>query len=369
MTPFEINCPCGTQLLVKLKGALEDQVEIHCQKCQRLIFPESDSLLAEGVAIPLFSESSEDSDLTTTDVYLEENFLDSGSELLQTNKIYPPSNQNIDQFEVLEKIGEGGMGEIFLAQDSTTQEKYVIKTLKLMGDENQEKVLDYFLREAQVLMSLSHPSIVQFKGCGNVEGIPYFAMEFIKGKDLKQVLLRKILKVTHALPITYHITLALEYALTVDSELIHRDIKPANIFIPYSRKPPAKLIDFGLAKGRYHQTLARQGAFIGTPHYMSQEQIFDAKNASHQSDIYSLGATLYHMLAGVPPYAEHKAPMAVFNAVAGKRPPVPLEELRPRLPKAIYQTVEKMMAYEPSDRYSCASELKQVLTKLIQRCT
>lgn len=342
-------CRCGTQLMIMMEPTR--LLKIYCERCNRLIFPIETDIITPGQ-----TEAKQLAQVPSDPLMKKTNENNSNQEI-----------KVIDNYHVIKTIAEGGMGNVFLARHRLTNETVVIKALDMGSDPNQDNILDYFIREAQILKDLDHPNIVKFKGCGNFRGCPYFVMEFIEGEDLKEILSRGPIKISWAISIVFYIASALEYGHQF--KLIHRDIKPANIILPSHKRNMPKLIDFGLAKplGEHFYTLTQRGTVMGTPFYMPPEQIHDAKDANHRSDIYSLGATFYHMLAGNPPYHEFytQGGFAIMEAIVNNKI-TPLEKYRSNLPKEIYQIISKAMSPKQKDRYSSATELKKVLKNFIE---
>jgi serine/threonine-protein kinase len=281
----------------------------------------------------------------------------------------------IDDYRILKKLGEGGMGVVYLASHKETQEKVAIKWLKIeVADQVKKQFLDYFIREALVLQELDHPCIMKFKGGGNLQGNPYMVVEYVDGQSLeKEIAQQGAMKLSQAVYILYRVVIALEYAH--ERKIIHRDLKPANILLLNQDKTMPKVIDFGLGKilDEQSETITRTGMMMGSPFYMPPEQTTDAKRANHRSDIYSLGATFYHMIGGRAPFIDLAPPpitqdklLRVMHAVNTGHPPIPLRELRPGAPEALYHMVEKSMNSDPKYRYNSATEFKDELKAFIE---
>ncbi len=278
----------------------------------------------------------------------------------------PHDKKMIHHYQVEKKIGEGGMGKIFLVTNTKTKKKEVLKLLKLENLENQENLLPYFIREAQILEKLDHPYIVKFSGYGKIKDTPYLVMEFIEGKTLETVLKEeKKIKLSWTIPIISRLANALEY--TESFNIIHRDLNPSNIILMNENPKIPKIIDFGLAKSLVgHSQITRSGIMMGKIFYMPKEQIEDSKKADFRSDIYALGATCYEMISGQPPFYEFltQGKFAIMDAIlSGKL--TPLRKLRPNLPSILYKIVEKAMALEPKNRYQVASEIRADIKELL----
>jgi hypothetical protein len=257
-------------------------------------------------------------------------------------------------YRVLRRLGEGGMGAVFLAFHQGDQEQVAIKVLSSQLSKNQA-TLDRFYREAKSGALLNHPHIVRNHSVGQdrATGLHYLVLEFIDGASAQQLLERfGRLAVGDAVHIVLDIARALEHAHS--RNIVHRDIKPGNILV--AKSGLAKLSDLGLAKRTdeaSHLTLTRQG--FGTPYYMPYEQAMNARRADARSDIYALGATLYHLLTGEVPFAGANALEIVDKKGIGEFLPASLHN--PAVTPELDRILEKMMAREPQDRYQTASEL------------
>ena len=260
-----------------------------------------------------------------------------------------PTRQ-LGQYKLLRKLGQGGMGAVFLAEDSMLLRQVAVKVLPKKFAANQE-FLARFKREAQAAGRLSHPNIVGAYAVGEEAGIPYYVMEYCAGESLEEVLKRTgRLPWQEAVALTKQIADGLGYAHT--QGLLHRDIKPANILMTPEHQ--AKVLDLGLAKhlgeegSTGFQTLS--GTAVGTPHYIAPEQARGEKNLDGRADIYSLGATLYHLVTGSTPFKGATSP-AIMAMHLTEEPPSP-SALVPDLPDGLLQIIAKMMSKAPPDRYS-----------------
>jgi len=255
-------------------------------------------------------------------------------------------------FEILEKIGQGGMGAVFRARQTSMDRIVALKILppKLAQDPSFKQ---RFLQEAQISAKLSHLNIISGIDCGDSGGFTYFAMEFVDGKTVKQILKeREKLPYAEAFSIVRQVAEALVYAES--KGMVHRDIKPDNIMLTKDGK--AKLCDLGLAKQQHDDTNVTQaGQALGTPNYISPEQARGESNVDTRADIYSLGATFYHLLSGNPPFAAPTgASVMALHISEEARSPCDSD---PLLPTSYGQIISKMMAKSPGDRYANARQL------------
>jgi len=266
----------------------------------------------------------------------------------------------IADFIILEELGRGGMGIVYLAHQISLDRPAAVKILAEHYANNAEFVVN-FIKEARAAAKLNHPHIVQAYAVGEDEGIFYFAMEHIDGETMKQVLKReKIIAVDHAVTIIQQIAEALDYAWK-EARLIHRDIKPDNIMI--TKNGRAKLADLGLSKVAGEAEDADSDEVMGTPQYISPEHLTGAP-MDVRSDIYSLGATFYQLVTGRFPF-EGKTPTEIARKHL-EEPLVPPHVVNPDIPIAVGQVIEKMMAKNIKNRYQDAEQLVEDL-RMVRR--
>ena len=245
------------------------------------------------------------------------------------------------QLEILELLGQGGMGAVYKARQKQLDRLIALKILPPQIGQT-EAFAERFTREAQSLAKLNHPRIVSVHDFGHTEaGLYYFIMEFVDGTDLRRVIQAGELSPAEALAIVPQICEALQYAH--EEGIVHRDIKPENILL--DKKGQARIADFGLAKlldrPASTYTLTRAGQRMGTPHYMAPEQIEHPNTVDHRADIYSLGVVFYEMLTG-------ELPLGRFDAPSQK------VQVDVRLDNVVLRALEK----EPERRYQHAIEVK-----------
>ncbi|MGI8979411.1 MAG: protein kinase domain-containing protein [Pirellulaceae bacterium] len=282
------------------------------------------------------------------------------------------------RYRVLEKLGEGGMGTVYKAQDTNLDRVVAIKVLPA-GRLHDADAIARFQREAKALARLSHPHIIQAYDSGSDHGRHFLVMEFVEGLGLDKVLRQHgALPPSVAADFVHQAAVGLEHAH--EKGLVHRDLKPANLLMAGtypqraskptgSKSAPAvvKILDLGLARFLQDQMgdrqLTQEGAGMGTPDYMAPEQFRDALNADVRSDIYGLGCTLYHLIGGQVPF-----PGSSFSEKAlahAKKEPVPLEERCPEVPAGLAVAVSKMMAKHPQDRFQTAGEVALALAPFV----
>ena len=256
------------------------------------------------------------------------------------------------RYEVLEKVGNGGMATVYKARDKVLNRFVAVKVLR---DEytTDSDFIKRFNTEAQSAASLQHPNIVSIYDVGHEEenNLYYIVMELIKGKTLKEIINKDgVLSWKWAVNIAIQIASALDVAHK--NGIIHRDIKPHNIII--TEDGVAKVTDFGIAKAVSNSTITAFGTTIGSVHYFSPEQakgsITDAK-----SDLYSLGVVMYEMLTGKVPF-DADTPVSVALKHMQEKPVQPIE-LNSEIPTAVNDIVNKAMQKDPLDRYQTAKEM------------
>jgi serine/threonine-protein kinase len=262
--------------------------------------------------------------------------------------------RRLGEFRILRRLGEGGMGTVYLAYHEGTDKQLALKVLAQHLSDNQSYV-DRFYREAKNGALLNHPSIVHCFGAhwDGSERRHYLVLEYVDGETAHTLLDHyKQLSVGDAIHIALDVARALEHAHS--RNVIHRDIKPDNILI--TRSGVSKLADLGLAKRTdeaSHLTATRQG--FGTSFYMPYEQALNAKHADGRSDIYALGATLYHLITGQVPFPGDNHLDVVEKKDLGEF--TPASRINQTVPRVLDQILSRMLARNPRDRYQTASEL------------
>lgn len=263
------------------------------------------------------------------------------------------------RYELLEEIGSGGMGAVYKARQKFVGRLVAFKVLP-PALRNDAEALQRFEREAAALGRLKHPNVVGVFDAGVEGGFPYLAMEFVEGKNLRQVLQEH-----GRLSVERVVRLGLEMAEALDhihsQGLVHRDVKPSNIILNPDGK--AMLTDFGIA---FAATLPRitQGA-MGTPEFMSPEQA-DGKPLDIRSDLYSLGVVLYEGLTGVVPFQRDGDNLTALSHLLNQvlhEPPSPLQERRPDAPAWLAEAVHRCMEKNPGDRFQTGAALADVLRR------
>ena len=287
--------------------------------------------------------------------------------LLQSGHTTPPELTGHPQYEVLRELGHGGMGVVYLVRNRFLAREEVIKVL------NEEVLVraggkERFLREIQLAARLNHPNVVTAYTALQLGETLAFAMEYVKGQDLaKLVKAHGPLPVPNACHYARQVALGLQHAH--DKHMVHRDIKPQNLILTREGKRHiVKILDFGLAKvlceHAEDSSLTIPGKALGTPDYIAPEQSLDASRADIRADLYSLGCTLYFLLAGRPPY-RGKNPFATMRAHHLEKAQ-PLHRVRKDVPEALAAVVAKLMAKNPLERLQTPDEVAQALLPFVR---
>ena len=266
----------------------------------------------------------------------------------------------LGDFELVRRIGAGGMGQVYLARQKSLKRQVAVKILKEELAANTT-ALRRFQAEAEAIANVTHANIVQVYAVGEADGLHYMALEYVDGRNLRDFLEKKgIPELPLALEIMRQVAAALERAAELG--FVHRDIKPENILL--SKKGEVKVADFGLSRcfgPDAALNLTQSGVTMGTPLYMSPEQV-RGQPVDPRSDIYSFGVTAYHMLGGEPPFRGATAFDVALQHVQSE--PRPLRILRPDLPPEVCGLVHRMMAKRPEDRYQSAREVLTDIDRL-----
>ena len=263
-----------------------------------------------------------------------------------------PIDIDIPGYTVIERVGSGGMGTVFKARQLSMDRIVALKILNERYSNNAEFV-DRFIREARAAGKLNHPNVIHVHDISRANGRHYFSMEFIDGPSVRELLKKeKRLEVNKALDIVLQAAKALEFAH--ENRIVHRDIKPDNIML--TREGIVKIADLGIAKTfEEGPTTGKDNRHVlGTPHYMAPEQAL-GKAIDHRADIYSLGATFYHMVTGHTPFSG-TSPQEILKAhVQASLPPI--QELNKDVPDPVCFIIERMMAKLPEKRYATMTRL------------
>ena len=279
----------------------------------------------------------------------------------------PEIGQQILHYRVLSKLGEGGMGAVYMAEDTKLNRKVALKFLPAEMIADPER-LKRFEREAQTVAALNHPNIVTIYSVEEHQGVPFIAMELVEGRSLAELIPPEGLKLEGifnlAIPIADAVSAAHERGIS------HRDLKPGNIMV--SSDGRVKVLDFGLAKLFQEtgsadamtlstQTLTKTGHALGTVTYMAPEQL-KGKSPDQRADIFSLGIVLYQMASGKRPF-QGETSAEIISSILRDAPP-PVTDLKIELPSHLGRIVKRCLEKNPNHRYQTAAELRSELEVL-----
>ena len=267
--------------------------------------------------------------------------------------------KNISHYRITEKLGEGGMGVVYKAEDVNLRRPVALKFLaaRLLGDES---IRARFHREAEAAASLNHPNVCPVHEIAEIEGQTFIAMAFIEGESLEKKIEAGPLKLKDALDIAIQTAKGLQAAH--GKNVVHRDIKPANLII--GKDGHVTITDFGLALLTDRSKLTRSDETIGTVTYMSPEQTYGAE-LDHRTDIWSLGIAIYEMIIGQPPFKGHYDNAVIYSITS--EAPEPMTSLRTGVPMELEWIADKCLAKQAAERYQSAAELLIDLTTLAKR--
>ena len=265
------------------------------------------------------------------------------------------------RYRVERKVGSGGMGVVFQATDLLTSSTVAVKVMSTSTDPSIAARARH-QREVELLARLHSPHVAKFLAAGYLgDGLPYFVMEFLEGRDLKAEVRRRG-QLPCAEAAAYVVQACRGIAVAHRLGIVHRDLKPHNLFLTgLSGARTVKIVDFGVAKclGSADPGLTATDAAVGTPLYMSPEQLIDARAISTKADVWALGVILYELLAGFSPFADN-SPGAVIAAVTLDEA-VPIQKVRQDVPDGIAIAIDLALRKQPQDRIGTAEELEQLL--------
>ncbi len=361
--PVLIECPpleiLSDFLLGKLEEVVRESVADHVGNCDTCISrldqaDQSPDSLVHCLRLP-----------SVDDKFMNE--LECQLAVDRTEKLVLHSVEGTDvlrDYELVEKLGEGGMGTVYRALHKKLDKWVALKLLPAERLQSPEAVRR-FEREMRAIGRLHHPNIVQAHDAGETDGQHYLVMELVEGMDLSALVRRRgQLSIADACEIVRQVALGLQHAH--ENDLVHRDVKPSNVMLTAGGE--VKILDLGLARLEEPLTpepeVTSTGQIMGTLDYMAPEQLGDSHTVDHRADIYSLGATLYKLLTGQAPYADQRynTPQKKLMAIATK----PIEsavDLRAGIPARLTGILNRMLAKNPDERFVSASEIAMELAE------
>lgn len=289
------------------------------------------------------------------------------------------TNVLLDRYEIIRVIGKGGMGMVYEAREIGTGRRVAVKWMHEQSFPEGDPNLLRFQQEARIAGALDSPHVTAVYECARepVKNVIFQVMELLEGEDLS-VLLDRVGAVEPATALRIAMQACAGLSAAHAAGVVHRDIKPDNIFLSHrgQNEVIVKLLDFGIAKirrskemqpgvsGSIH-SMTSSGEMLGTPLYMAPEQFEGAKHVDARADVYSMGVTLYALLAGAPPHAHLKSFMQILRAITMESAP-PLRERAPWVRPGVIAVVEKAMQVDPNARYAHATEMLGALTGLVE---
>jgi serine/threonine protein kinase len=262
-----------------------------------------------------------------------------------------------DRYQIIEELGKGGMGRVYKVLDKEVNAKVALKLIKpeIASD---KKTIERFRNELKVARDISHKNVCRMYDLGKEEGAYYITMEYVSGEDLKSFIRRSgIISVGKAISIANQVCEGLLEAHRLG--VVHRDLKPQNIMI--DKEGNARIMDFGIARSLRAKGITGSGVMIGTPEYMSPEQV-DGKEVDQRADIYSLGVILYEMITGQVPF-EGDTPFSI-GVKQKSEIPRPPKEINEQIPEDLSHVILKCMEKDKEKRYQSVGELHYELTSL-----
>src|SRR5262245_43540521 len=270
----------------------------------------------------------------------------------------------IGKYKVLERLGSGGMGQVFLCEHKIMRRRVAVKVLPTAKADDPSS-LERFLREARAVAALDHPNIVRAYDIDQDDNLHFLVMEFVDGTNFQDLIKRHgAMDWLRACHYMYQSAFGLQHAFDM-AGLVHRDIKPGNILI--DRTGTVKILDMGLARFFHDEddllTKKYDENVLGTADYLAPEQAIDSHNVGIRADIYSLGATFYFMLTANPPFTEGSVAQKLIWHQSKESKPI--TAYRHDVPSAVVAIVQKMMAKDPNNRYQSPGELAEALAPLV----
>lgn len=285
-----------------------------------------------------------------------------GIDFIHASQTEPTKPQQLGDFRIIREVGRGGMGAVFEAEQVSLGRRVALKILRF-GSVSDKDAIERFQREAETIAGLHHTNIVPVYFVGSERGVNYYAMQFIEGRNLAEVMSDHDAKLDPMQVAEWALQAAEALSHAHRRGVIHRDVKPSNLILDKDNR--LWLTDFGLARRADDVTLSMTGMLLGTPRYMSPEHArASSKRIDQRSDLFSLGATLYELLTRTPAFPGD-VPHDVIQKILGNEP-VPIRQLNAEVPRDLETIVMKCLAKEPTERYATADDLASDLRALLE---
>jgi serine/threonine protein kinase len=272
----------------------------------------------------------------------------------------------VGEYDLLEPLGAGGMGEVFKARHRRLGKLVALKLLPVVSHGSADRVAR-FLREMRAVGTLDHPNVIEAHDAGEETGVVYLAMKLVEGEDLGRLVQRLgPLPVAEACELARQAALGLQYLH--ERGLVHRDVKPSNLM--RTGEGTVKVLDLGLARWKVQGAgeLTATEQLLGTPDFLAPEQVRDAAAADLRADLYGLGGTLFYLLTGRAPFAHHQGVYGKLDAHRSEAPP-DVRGLRPEVPLPVADLLSRLLAKEPGDRPQSAAEVAAALAAFAEPLT
>ena len=261
------------------------------------------------------------------------------------------ATERIGRYRLVSEIGRGAMGIVYRGEDEALGRDVAIKTiLASMDAEEQAGYLARFRQEAKALGGLNHPNIITVYEFGDEAGVAYLAMEYLEGRELRDLIAKKQVDVATAVEIAAEVAEGLAFAHA--RGIVHRDVKPGNVMVMARNR--VKIMDFGIARVRKSDVKTSTGLLLGSPKYMAPEQVI-GRPVDNRSDIFSLGVVLYEMINGAPPFNADDIPAIMYQVCNNKPPPPSARNLG--VTRSLDLIVARAMEKEPEARYQDAAAM------------
>lgn len=258
---------------------------------------------------------------------------------------------SLGRYRVVSELGRGAMGIVYKAEDPQLERTVAIKTIRMSSESAEAaEYVARFRQEAKALGGLNHPAIITVFDAGRENDIAYMAMELLEGRELRDLLLESRPPLKLALDLAAQVAEGLAFAH--ERGVVHRDVKPSNIMVTAANR--VKIMDFGIARVRKSDVKTQTGMLLGSPRYMSPEQIL-GRPVDHRSDLFSLGVVLYEMAAGTVPFSGADMNQLMFQVVNAD--PVPPTRVTPSAPELLDFIVAKALEKDPENRYQSGAEM------------